>query len=184
MWEFLKPKKRAHKVDQRASEPVVALVPVALVPTAVAAPAGVAYDANLIKKLKDEHVEILSTYTRILTSATSGGIGAIAEDLIMFRRLFQNHILRENLHFYMYLDYLLTDLPSERDTARILRNDMNSIAKSVAEFIYQWSSVAPTNETLPSFTSQLLSIGAALAARIELEECTLYTLYVGMTEAT
>jgi hypothetical protein len=176
MWSFLKPKKRAQVAQPVVKKPTVALVPDVMVP-ATATSAGVTYDANLIEKLKGEHAEMLAVYTRILLSASAGRIDAIAEDLIAFRRLFQGHILLENVRFYVYLDRLLADHPSEREGARTLRKDMNGIAKAVAEFIYHWSSVAPTNETLPAFTAQLQGIGAALVARIELEESTLYTLY-------
>lgn len=177
MWTFLKSKKPAARLVPAAKKLPVAAPPVAQELPPSQTPGGVKYDSGLITKLKADHADMLSIYTRLLLSATSGRVEALAEDLIMFRRAFQGHILLENVRFYVYLDRLLADRPAERESARALRKDMNGIAKAVSEFIYHWSSVAPDAQTLPTFTEQLQGIGTALVARIALEESTLYTLY-------
>lgn len=75
------------------------------------------------------------------------------------------------------MDRLLADQPEEREYVKSLRKDMNGIARAVAEFIQHWVATPPNDKTLPQFSEQLKGVGAALVARVELEENSLYTLY-------
>jgi regulator of sigma D len=138
---------------------------------------GIAYDPNLVGKLKADHQEMIALYTRLLGAAESGRMETLHEDLILFRRIFQGHILMESVRFYVYLDRLLAEHPGVRDEARAVRKDMNAIAKAVAEFIHVWISAPIEPDALPRFITALKGIGAALVARVELEESSLYTLY-------
>lgn len=138
---------------------------------------GISYDPNLVTKLKDDHKEMIVIYSRLLKDAQTAQIDSIRDDLVLFRRIFQGHILMESVRFYVYLDRLLAHHESVRDEARAVRKDMNGIAKAVADFIHNWMTIPITVQTLPLFIEQLQGIGAALVARVELEESTLYTLY-------
>jgi hypothetical protein len=146
-------------------------------PTPNAATGGIAYDPNLVAKLKGDHAEMIVIYSRLLNSAQTAQFGLIRDDLVLFRRVFQGHILMESVRFYVYLDRLLSHDDSVRDEARAVRKDMNGIAKAVADFIHNWMTIPITEQTLPTFIEQLQGIGGALVARVELEETTLYTLY-------
>jgi regulator of sigma D len=138
---------------------------------------GIAYDPQLVDRLKEDHQEMIAIYTRLLKAAQAEKPASIPEDLVLFRRVFQGHILMESVRFYVYLDRLLANDESVRDEARAVRKDMNGIARAVAEFIHNWITVPIDAATLPLFTEQLQGIGAALVARVELEESRLYTLY-------
>jgi FAD/FMN-containing dehydrogenase len=138
---------------------------------------GIAYDPHLVEKLKDDHQHMIAIYSRLLADAQAAKLDSIRDDLVLFRRVFQGHILMESVRFYVYLDRLLAEHDSVRDEARAVRKDMNGIAKAVAEFIHQWMTIPITLQTLPTFIEQLQGIGAALVARVELEESSLYTLY-------
>ena len=166
-------------LPSRAVHPRPTLAPAHYPPPIVPAPAtgGISYDPHLVNKLKDDHKEMIVIYSRLLNDALTGQIESIREDLVLFRRVFQGHILMESVRFYVYLDRLLAEHDSVRDEARAVRKDMNGIAKAVAEFIHQWMTIPITPQTLPTFIDQLQGIGAALVARVELEESTLYTLY-------
>ncbi len=146
-------------------------------PVAPAGSSGIAYDPTLIGKLKSDHVELVTLYTRLLTAATSARPASIPDDLVHFRRAFQSHILLENVRFYVYMDRLLATHPEEREYVRSLRKDMNGISKAVAEFIHTWVTSPPDASTLATFEEQLKGVGAALTARVQLEESSLYTLY-------
>ena len=138
---------------------------------------GISYDPNLVAKLKGDHAEMITIYSRLLGAAQTGAVATIREDLILFRRVFQGHILMESVRFYVYLDRLLANHDTVRDEARAVRKDMNGIAKAVADFIHNWLTIPITAQTLPTFIEQLQGVGAALVGRVELEERTLYTLY-------
>jgi FAD/FMN-containing dehydrogenase len=145
--------------------------------TAGPATGGIAYDPHLVTKLKGDHQDMLALYTRLLNAAETGRPESLHGDLILFRRIFQGHILMESVRFYVYLDRLLAEHPSVRDEARAVRKDMNAIAKAVADFIHVWISSPIKVQALPQFMTDLKGIGAALVARVELEESSLYTLY-------
>lgn len=138
---------------------------------------GIAYDPHLVEKLKDDHQHMIAIYSRLLKDAQAANLDSIRDDLVLFRRVFQGHILMESVRFYVYLDRLLAQHESVRDEARAVRKDMNGIARAVADFIHNWMTVPITLQTLPTFIEQLQGIGAALVARVELEESSLYTLY-------
>ena len=55
---------------------------------------------------------------------------------------------------------------------------MGGIANALAGFIHTWITEPPFAQTVQAFSEQLGGIGAALTSRVELEEGTLYTLYV------
>lgn len=186
MWPFslFQSKPAAQPAMQARTNPVAkSVVPAAAkhvpVPVPVPAPAvGISYNPNLIAKLKDDHQELFAVYTRLHESATSARFAKITDDLIVLRRAFNGHILLENVRFYVYLERLLKDHPEEKNYVHSLRKDMNGIASAVSGFCERWITQPVTNLTQSTFTAELQGIGGALTSRVELEETTLYTLYV------
>ena len=137
---------------------------------------GIAFDANLISRLKSDHKGLMSIFKRLQSMAAAQPAMVVA-DLILLRELFQDHLLTEEAHFYAYLDRLLADHVSIRDEARAVWKDMDDIAAAVMQFIHNWITTPPVGPTLPLFLDQLQTTMKVLMARIELEERTLYTLY-------
>ena len=184
MWPFSprKSKTAAQPLMQaRANPPAKSAFPAAasMAPVPVPAPStGITYNPNLIAKLKDDHQELFAVYTRLHESATSARFTKITDDLIVLRRAFNGHILLENVRFYVYLERLLKEHPEERSYVHSLRKDMNGIASAVSNFCESWITQQVTALTQSTFTAELEGIGGALTSRVELEETTLYTLYV------
>lgn len=139
---------------------------------------GIAYDPGLIAKLKDDHAALFALHRALCEAVASGRYETIPDDLLSFRRAFQTHLLVESVRFYIYLDKLLVGNPEELAYARSLKHEMNSITKTVGAFIEKWSTRPPTSTTAAAFFEQLHAIGEAFAQRVEVEESTLYTLYV------
>jgi hypothetical protein len=164
-------------VQARPSLPAKSVAPAAtsmvLVPSV-----GISYNPNLIAKLKGDHQELFAVYNRLHESAMSALFAKITDDLIVLRRAFSGHILLENVRFYVYLEKLLKDHPEEKNYVHLLRKDMNGIAITVSGFCEKWITNPVTTLTQSGFTAELQSIGGALTSRVELEETTLYTLYV------
>lgn len=166
-------------VQARPNPPAQRVVPVVANLAPVAAPSvGISFNPNLIAKLKGDHQDLFAIYTRLHESATSGRFAKITDDLIVLRRAFNGHILLENVRFYVYLEKLLKDHPEEKNYVHSLRKDMNGIASAVSGFCETWITSTVTPLTQAVFTAELQGIGGALTSRVELEETTLYTLYV------
>jgi Hemerythrin HHE cation binding domain len=182
MWPFslFQSKPKAQSLMQAQPKPTAKSVPPAVasiipVPTPAV---GIAYNPNLIAKLKDDHQDLFAIYTRLHESGISSRFAKITDDLIALRRAFNGHILLENVRFYVYLEKLLKEHPEERSYVHSLRKDMNGIAMAVSTFCDKWIATPVTSATQSAFNVDLQDIGGALTSRVELEETTLYTLYV------
>ena len=185
MWSRFKKKIGVSAKTDAAATATPAAQPQALqIPpeTATSAPAplstAVPYRPELVDKLKADHQELFRIYHRMADAAQQHKTDGIAADLAAFRRAFQSHILVENVSFYVYLERILAHSPEELGYVRALRKDMNGIAKAVSDFIHAWTTQPPTAHTAGRFAEQLSGIGKALVARVELEESSLYVLYV------
>jgi hypothetical protein len=139
---------------------------------------GISYNPNLIAKLKDDHQELFAIYTRLHESGISSRFAKITDDLVILRRAFHGHILLENVRFYVYLEKLLKNHVDEKNYVHTLRRDMNGIASAVSSFCDKWITNPVSAHTQAEFNAELQGIGGALTSRVELEESTLYTLYV------
>lgn len=138
----------------------------------------VPYRPELVDKLKADHQELFRLYQRMTDAVQQHKMDSIPADLAAFRRAFQSHILVENVSFYVYLERILAHTPEELSYVRALRKDMNGIAKTVSDFIQTWTTQPPSAHTAGRFSEQLSGIGQALVTRVELEESSLYVLYV------
>lgn len=176
MWPF--------SLFQSKPEVKRALIPKSVMPTVVTekqippSSTGITYNPNLIAKLKGDHQELFAIYTRLHDSGLSSRFAKITDDLVVLRRAFNGHILLENVRFYVYLEKLLKNQPEEKNYVHSLRKDMNGIANAVSTFCEKWITTPVTPATQAAFNAELQGIGGALTARVELEETTLYTLYV------
>jgi hypothetical protein len=182
MWPFslfksetqARPQPFVHSIPASKNFPPAAPVAAPLVPT----PAGISFNPNLIAKLKDDHQDLFAIYTRLCDSGKASKFTKITDDLIVLRRAFNGHILLENVRFYVYLEKLLKNHSEERNYVHSLRKDMNGIASAVGGFCEKWITNPVSAQTQSEFNAELKGIGGALTARVELEESTLYTLYV------
>lgn len=136
----------------------------------------IAFDANLIARLEGDHAGLIATLEQLHSTAAAQPRRVIT-DLILLRELFQEHLMMEETYFYAYLDRLLAGNTTIHDSAQAMRNDMEEIATTVAQFIHSWISTPPTDATSPVFLDQLRCTMKLLKARVEREETTLYPLY-------
>ena len=135
------------------------------------------YSPELIGTLKDDHAGLLRLYSEIEALATDRRFAEIALALRRFKSKFELHILTENVKFYCYVEERLGRRPAELRVIREFRREMNTIARSVTNFVrqYQESGVAAANGA--AFLADLRQVGALLAQRVQREEQDLYTLY-------
>ncbi len=180
MWHVFKRREKTESVAAAAPSPigVEGATPAGHAPQPPRTGNGIAYDPTLIDKLKDDHAALFALHRTLFESVAANRFDAIPDDLLLFRRAFQTHLLVESVRFYIYLEKLLVANPDELAYARSLKHEMNGIAKTVGSFIETWSTRPPTAQTARTFVEQLNAIGQAFAQRVEVEESTLYTLYV------
>lgn len=86
--------------------------------------------------------------------------------------------MTENVRFYTYLE---AELANDKDSAATIhefRRDMNTIARSVVEFIKAWKdSDFATPAERQQFTADYEKVGKLLEQRLDSEENDLYPLY-------
>lgn len=142
-----------------------------------AAASAIAYDPELVGKLKDDHKELVRIYTAIKTAAGENRYGDIADLLGDFKLTFQTHLAVENVRFYVYVQqHMAIDADTSNFIADV-RKEMNNIARVVLRFVDTYMAAPPTPATVTDFNSELDEIGPVLVSRVQLEESRLYSLY-------
>ncbi len=143
----------------------------------VAPAGGIAYDADLVAKLREDHRELVRTYTAIKAATVASRFGDLHELLSYFKTAFQAHIAMENIRFYVYLQQHAAQDEAMSDFIATVRKEMSSIARAVVKFADTYMSAPPTAETAARFSGELDKIVAVLVQRVEKEENQIYTLY-------
>jgi regulator of sigma D len=138
------------------------------------------FNPDLISKLKKDHQELLVVFARIVEASENSQFSEISKNLRELKIAFNGHIVHEETKFYGYLENLFKPAKhaTERKIARDLRNEMRGISKAVTDFCEKWITTTVAAESHKDFDGELEAIGEALVTRINLEESTLYTLYV------
>lgn len=135
------------------------------------------YHPELIESLKHDHRVLLEHYQRIADKAAENRFREVRAELDRFKTLFHTHILLENVKLYVYLNHNMEIDAEQSEMVKGMRREMRHIGKAVNRFIDTYD-VWPWSEEMESaFPRALEQIGAALTARIETEEDSLYPLY-------
>lgn len=136
------------------------------------------HDPQLIARLKDDHDLLLGIHAAIAAAAQAGDFAQVQQRLDHFRTVLMDHLLKENVRLYVYLEHLLAQDPASHRLIREFRHDMDAIGRTVVAFLTKYKSVASQPELAAGFAAELAAIGEVLAARIRREEDTLYALYL------
>jgi len=135
------------------------------------------YKADLVGNLKGDHRNLVNTFQEIVNLMNANSFVKIPEKLKELKIGLQSHVLVENVHFYVYLEQKYGADPDQLEFIRDIRKEMNSISKTVVQFVKKYEMKVLTADSKEAFSKQLNKIGQALTQRIELEETQLYTLY-------
>ena len=135
------------------------------------------YDSELITSLKDDHGALLSNFTAIVAAEKAGDLLTVQNLLGQFQTMIQDHLLKENVRLYVYLEHLLeNDLVSHK-MMHDFRHEMDSIGRAVVGFLTKYRQISVRPELAATFATDLGGIGEALVARIKREEGILYPMY-------
>ena len=148
-------------------------------PERAAAPGTVIrHDPQLVEELHGDHRRLLETFGAIRDACQRSKLAAAQQQLERFRIQLKDHLLKENIRLYVYLEHLHAADPARHALVRGFRREMDSIGRVVVDFFTQYREVGLRPELAGAFAADLGRIGEALAARIKREEETLYPLYL------
>lgn len=135
------------------------------------------YDAHLVQQLHEEHRGLLQTFQTMVNASKAGQLDQAQVQLEQFRMGIMNHLLKENVRLYIYLEHLLEKDEIAHDLMHSFRREMNAIGKTLVAFLGKYKDIGTHPELAHHFAQDLVQIGAALSTRIQREEETLYPLY-------
>jgi len=136
----------------------------------------ISWHQNLIDEFIDEHKQLVTLFTSISNAYDQKDFISVRQYLKEFKRALIAHILKENILLYVYLKYLYTEGSINRELAKSMQKEMSAIGSVVFTFIQQ---ATETNaEPDDTFKKKLDAIGKQLIERIQIEENSLYGLYV------
>ncbi len=136
------------------------------------------YSAELVEKLKSDHVQLVSRFEAIRRAFAARDYAAAAAGLEAFRAAIQAHLLLENVRLYIYLEHQLAQDRASFELIHEFRREMDGIGKAVMGFLDKYRRIEADPRLLPAFAEELDAVGAVLVSRIEREEATLYPLYL------
>lgn len=167
------------KESSASNEPDLAPVaPVAAAPDRRSAPGTrIGYDPALVVGLLNEHRLLLDIFGAIAADTKADKFATVEQRLEHFRVALRNHLLKENVRLYVYLEHLLEGDSSSHEMMHDFRREMDGIGKVVVGFLTKYQSIGSQPQLQVQFPQDLEQIGKALVARIESEENTLYPMY-------
>lgn len=149
-------------------------------PTAsVAAPdIPIAYKPVLVEELQREHRELLHLYKNLVGAHQRGDFDAAVAHLKRFTYALRAHLLKENLHLYVYLKHALREDSESSALMASMRVEMGKVGRVLNDFVTRYTSSPWDQEVRESLKGELDKIAQVLAIRIEQEEEVLYPMYM------
>jgi regulator of sigma D len=166
------------KKENTEAAPAQVVVPAgAAAHTADAPGTTIHHDPHLIERLMGDHQVLLDIFGAISEASKSGDLVEAQKQLEHFRTTIMDHLLKENVRLYIYLEHLLANDAVAHELMHGFRREMDAIGKVVVGFLSKYKSLASHPELAAEFSRDLTAIGEALVARIRREEETLYPMY-------
>lgn len=153
------------------------VVPANAAPIPAAVPRQIGYDPKLVDSLLRDHAELGRIFGNIGDAQKSGNFNDIRTLLIQFKTRLEAHVLTENVRFYNYLEQTLAGDANNTGVMHDFRREMNTIARSVIDFVKKYQSSTFTPEDHRQFATDYDTVGKILEHRLDSEENNLYPLY-------
>ncbi len=158
-------------------QPLAAAAPAAADKTESAPGTHIRHDPELIISLKEDHRRLLASFRSIAAASVAGELVAVQDHLGHFQTMIMDHLLKENVRLYVYLEHLLQNDPVSHEMMHGFRHEMDGIGRVVVGFLTKYKAIASHPELAAGFSADLNGIGEALVARIKREEDLLYPMY-------
>ena len=141
----------------------------------------VAYKPGLVDELQSEHRELLHLYRTLVIAHDRGDFDAAVVCLKRFTYALRAHLLKENLHLYVYLKHALRDDTESSALMASMRVEMGKIGRVLNDFVTRYTSSPWDLEVRQGLKSELNKIAEVLNIRIQQEEEVLYPMYMHPT---
>ena len=142
---------------------------------------GIRHDPRLIDALKEDHRMLLDIYTAIESARRAEDLLSVQTRLGQFRMVLQDHLLKENVRLYVYLEHVLRGDSVSHELMHGFRHEMDDIGRVLVGFLGKYREISIHPELAGEFAKDFATIGDALIARIRREEETLYPMYAPLT---
>jgi hemerythrin-like domain-containing protein len=147
--------------------------------TAVASPeVSIAYKPALVDEFRVEHRELLHLFKVLVAAHQRGDQDAAVCNLKRFTYALRSHLLKENLHLYVYLKHALTEDPESSALMASMRVEMGKIGRVLNDFVTRYTSAPWDLEMRQDLGAELSKIAEVLEVRIQQEEDVLYPMYM------
>ena len=148
-------------------------------PASAAAPeTSIAFKPALIDELQTEHRELLHLYKSLIAAHQRADFDAAVVCLKRFTYALRAHLLKENLHLYVYLKHALRHDPESSALMASMRVEMGKIGRVLNDFVTRYTSSPWDLEVRDSLKGELHKIAEVLSIRIQQEEEVLYPMYM------
>ncbi|NMG30770.1 hemerythrin domain-containing protein [Aromatoleum evansii] len=148
-------------------------------PTGAAAPGTqIRHDPGLVPALMRDHVALLEIHSAIAAALDGGRLDVVRSRLDEFRAALMDHLLKENVRLYVYLEHFLRGDAVSHRMMREFRHEMDVIGRAVVDFLGKYKELGQHPELAGPFRQDLAAIGKALVSRIRREEEILYPMYL------
>ncbi|HKX44658.1 MAG TPA: hemerythrin domain-containing protein [Burkholderiaceae bacterium] len=148
---------------------------------------GIAYRPDLVDELKAEHAALVDVYTAVDMAMKKGQWREVSRLLGVMRGLLTDHLLKERVLLYCYLQNMLPPGDTKAQTLfHGFKVEMGSIGKAAFKFVDAHASpeVFADEKVRAAFFEQYAVIGKVLVERIHREETQLYPMYRPTSTAT
>ena len=136
------------------------------------------HDVELINDLEKEHEILIELFLSSLKDGyEQGNLEISCEKLTKFKQLFQNHLAKENVQLFSYLEQSVKWHPTSLKRVRKFRKELNENSKTIIQFCKKYSRPIDIVVVQKSFEDEFKRTCKELIQRIQLVEAKMYTLY-------
>ena len=136
------------------------------------------YQPSLVPQLEHDHVVLRQQFEALASCHRDGDHDRSLDALRTFTASLRVHLLKENLHLYVYLKHALNRDAESAALMHSMRREMQEIGRSLNHFVTSYTSTPWNQAVRDRFSSDIAQIGEILTRRIDDEERILYPLYM------
>lgn len=132
------------------------------------------YDPDLVDRLKRDHRRLEALFARLDQDCQRRDAVAVTEHVTQFSDVLRDHLLTENVRFYVYLQHE----PEYAPVVQRFQHEIRVIGRTLTRFLVEYGQRRAWDEAAwDEFARELAALGPVLARRIATEEAELYPLY-------
>jgi len=138
----------------------------------------IAYDNSLIGDLEKENEVLIEHFGRAIKDGfIPRNFTLLCEQLNEFKVMFQNHLLKENVKLFCYLEQLMKNNSKSLESLRKFRKETNHCSNEVINFCKKYEQPMEILMMQDAFEKEYLKVGQTLIHRVQLIESEMHSQY-------